>query len=322
MERIPGVSSVSLGGPTPLSGAGASGFATAEGSEERPADRRWISICYVSPKYFETLGIPLPAGRDFDVHDETHWKVAIINRAFAKYYFAGRDPIGQHVTLERITLDPEVKTYRIIGVAGNANYAEIREAPPRTIYLPAFRENEVDADHLILRTSVDPEAAARSVRGVISDVLRTVPVLNTTTLTRQVDSSILLERLIAALSGAFGASGLILASVGLYGLLAYTVARRTNEIGIRLALGANTVNITSMVLMETFAIVVGGLILGVPLALVGSRLVGALIPDAPLQITKPLAIGATVVLLGALLASYVPARRAAHVDPAEALRHE
>jgi predicted lysophospholipase L1 biosynthesis ABC-type transport system permease subunit len=256
------------------------------------------------------------------VHDETHWKVAIINRAFAKYYFAGRDPIGQHVTLERVTLDPEVKTYRIIGVAGNANYAEIREAPPRTIYLPAFRENEVDADHLILRTSVDPEAAARSVRGVISDVLRTVPVLNTTTLTRQVDSSILLERLIAALSGAFGASGLILASVGLYGLLAYTVARRTNEIGIRLALGANTVNITSMVLMETFAIVVGGLILGVPLALVGSRLVGALIPDAALQITKPLAIGATVVLLGALLASYVPARRAAHVDPAEALRHE
>jgi predicted permease len=322
IQRIPGVSSASLGGPAPLSGTGASGFATAEGFEESPADRRWISICYVSPKYFETLGIPLLAGRDFDVHDEAHWKVAIINKAFAKYYFTGRDPVGQHITLEHVTLDPEIKTYRIIGVAGNANYYEIREAPPRTIYLPAFRDKEVSADHLILRTSVDPEAVAGTVRGVVSDVLRTVPVLSTTTLTKQVDASILLERLVAALSAAFGALGLVLATVGLYGLLAYTVARRTTEIGIRLALGANMTHITRMVLIETLALVAAGLIVGAPLALLGSRLAGALVPDVAPEVTPPITLGAVLVLLGALGASYIPARRAAHVDPVEALRHE
>jgi predicted permease len=322
IQRIPGVTSVSLGGPAPLSGAGASGFATAEGFEERPADRRWISICYVSPKYFKTLGIPLLAGRDFDIHDEAHWKVAIINRAFAKYYFAGRDPVGQHITLNHVTADPEVKTYRIIGVAGNANYYEIREAPPRTVYLPAFRDKEMAADHFILRTSVDPEGVAANVRDVVTDVLRTVPVLRTTTLTNQVDASIVLERLVATLSGAYGALGLLLASVGLYGLLAYTVARRTTEIGIRLALGANMTSITRMVLIETFAIVAVGLMVGAPLALLVSRFAGALIPDVALQTTGPITIGAGFLLLGALLASYVPARRAAHVDPIEALRHE
>jgi ABC-type antimicrobial peptide transport system permease subunit len=156
----------------------------------------------------------------------------------------------------------------------------------------------------------------------MADVLRTVPVLRTTTLMKQVDASILLERLVATLSGAFGALGLLLASVGLYGLLAYTVARRTTEIGIRLALGANMTNIKRMVLIETFALVAAGLIVGAPLALLGSRLAGALVPDVAPEVTAPITFGAVLVLLGALGASYIPARRAAHVDPVEALRHE
>jgi predicted permease len=322
IARIPGVSAVSLAGPTPLSGAGASGFATVEGFEEKPADRRWTSICYVSPNYFATLGIPLAAGRDFEVHDEAHWKVAILNRAFAQYYFAGRDPIGQRVTLDHVTGEREAKTYVVIGLAGNANYSEIGEAPPRTIYLPAFREVEVDADNLIVRTSVDPESVAQNVRGVIGDVLRAVPVLRTTTLTKQLDASIFLDRLVGVLSGAFGIAGLILAAVGVYGLLAYTVARRTSEIGIRLALGAKPGDITRMVLLETFVIVAGGLIFGGPLAFLGVRLAAMLVPDMVLPGSEPLAIGATVVLLGALAASYAPANKAAHVDPVEALRHE
>ena len=169
LNLIPGVRSASLSGPTPLQGAGASGFATVEGFAERPDDRHWISISYVAPGYFETLGTPFLAGRGFRFDDQTRPNVVIVNRAFARYYFVGRNPIGKHVTLDHVTLTREPQTYEIVGVSADANYYEIREAPPRTVFLPAFRGESVRAQTFLIRTNIAPETIAGDVRRTIRD---------------------------------------------------------------------------------------------------------------------------------------------------------
>jgi putative ABC transport system permease protein len=160
------------------------------------------------------------------------------------------------------------------------------------------------------------------VRFVVGDVLKTVGVARITTLTDQIDATIVPERLVATLSGFFAGLGVLLAGIGLYGLLAYTVARRINEIGIRLALGATAGDVTFMVLGETLAMVAGGLIIAVPLAIWGRKLAVMLIQDPAMQTGGPIIVGAAVIIGGSLVASFLPARRAARVNPMQALRHE
>jgi putative ABC transport system permease protein len=322
LERIPGVRSASLSAPTPLQGAGASGFATVEGYQERAEDRRWISISYVAPKYFETLGTPLLAGRAFNFEDQAQPNVAVVNRAFARYYFADRSPIGQHLSLDHVTGMREPRTYEVVGVVGDANYYEIRESAKRSIYLPAFRSGVVGARTFLIATNIDAEAIAGDARRVIRNVVPGIPVERIITLNDQIDASIVPERLIATLSGFFGALGAVLAGIGIYGLLAYTVARRTNEIGIRMALGATAGDVTWLVLQDALVTVMAGLLLGVPLAIWGRSLASALIQDLPVQTAAPLAVATVGIVVIAFLASYVPARRAARVDPVEAVRHE
>lgn len=322
LERIPGVRSASLSAPTPLEGAGASGFATVEGRQERPEDRRWISISYVAPSYFETLGTPLLTGRGFNFEDQSQPNVAIVNRTFSRYYFAGRNPIGKHVTLDHVTGMREPRTYEIVGVVADANYYEIREAARRAIYLPAFRGGYVGAQTFLLATSIDPGGISGDVRRTIRDVLPLVPVARITTLTDQIDASIVPERLIATLSGYFGALGAVLAGIGLYGLLAYTVSRRTNEIGIRMALGATAGDVIWLVLKEALVTIIAGLLLAAPMAIWGRSLASRMIPDLPIQTAAPFSAGAIGIIAIAFLASYVPAWRAARVDPLEAVRHE
>jgi putative ABC transport system permease protein len=322
LKAIPGVRSATLSGMTPISGAGASSFAIAEGYQEKPEDRRYISINWVAPKYFETLGTPFLAGRDFALEDKGGPRVAIINQALARYYFRDGNVIGKHIALERdwkgFGAD---QTYEIIGVVGDANYSEIREAAPRTIYFNAFQDGRVSSHRFALRTTVDPAAVAPEVRRAVRAVLPTVPVLKVTTLADQVDASIVLERLIARLSALFGALGSLLAAVGLYGLLAYTVARRINEIGIRMALGATPAAVSRMVLGDAMAMVGAGLAIGAPLAFWGKTVAASLIRDLPVKSAVPIAFGAVTMLGVALLAAYAPARRAARVDPMEALRY-
>jgi putative ABC transport system permease protein len=317
LEKIPGVRSAStISGPGPLSGAGASRFVTVEGHAERPEDRRYISVNWVAPNYFETLGTPLLGGRDFSFADRGRPRVAIINEAMARYYFGGRDPIGKYVTF-----DGDTKPCQIVGVVGDAKYYEIREATPRTIYLNTFQLSR-PASTFALRTSVDPEAVAPVVRRGVRAVLQNVPVTRITTLADQVDATIVPERLIALLSGVFGAVGALLAAIGIYGLLAYTVARRINEIGIRMALGATQTAISRMVLSEALGMTCGGLLIGVPAAYWGRRLAAGLIQDLPVKSAVPIFFGALAMMAVALFAAYVPARRAAQVDPMEALRYE
>jgi ABC-type antimicrobial peptide transport system permease subunit len=160
------------------------------------------------------------------------------------------------------------------------------------------------------------------VRSEVREVMQKAPILRIITLNAQIDASILPERLIAILSGFFAVLGALLAGIGIYGLLTYTVARRTNEIGIRMAVGATAGKVTRMVLEDTLAIVVAGLALGIPLAISGRFLASRLMQDLAVQTGVPIAGGAIVIILGALVASYLPARRAARVDPMQALRHE
>ena len=316
LERIPGVLSATINGPGPLSGAGAPRFVTVEGHAERPEDRRYVFADWVAPKYFETLGTPLLAGRDFRFDDRGRPRVAIINDAMARYYFGAANPIGKFVTF-----DGDAKPYEIVGVSGNAMYYEIRESALRRIYLNTF-QFPGSASTFALHTSVDPLTLAPAARQAIRELLTDVPVTRVTTLTDQVDATIVADRLMAFVSGVFGSLGAVLTAIGIYGLLAFTVTRRTNEIGVRMALGATSGDVTRMVLRDALAMAGVGLACGLPLAVWGKRFAVSRMPDLAATSPVPLVFGAAAILTVALLAAYIPARQAARIEPIEALRHE
>jgi hypothetical protein len=233
-----------LSAGTPLSGAGASRFVNVEGHPERLADRRYISPNWVAPNYFATLGTPLRSGRDFSLLDQGQPRVAIVNEAMAHSYFVSARAIGKH-----FTFDGGSETYEIVGLVGDAHYYEIREVQLPTIYLNTFQFPGVSAQ-FVLRTTVEPTALAGAVRGTIRQLLKTVPVKNITTLDDQVNASIVPERMTAELSSVFGGLGALLAAIGLYGLMAYTVAQGTHEIGIHMALGVTAGDVARMVLRD------------------------------------------------------------------------
>ena len=324
LEALPGVRSATLADPTPISGGGASSFVNAEGYQQKPEDRRYVSLAFVAPKYFETLGTPLLAGRDFTSQDQGGPRVAIINQAMARYFFAGANPIGKHFTIERDWkgIGGADKPYEIVGVAGNAKYDDAHEAPPRIIYLTAFMDGGMFANDLILRTRIAPTTVAAEVRRSVSEILKGAQVDHVTTMSDQVDASIVPERLIAMLSGSFGALGSLLAGIGLYGLLAYTAARRTKEIGVRMALGATRGDVALMVLGDALVMVSIGLAAGIPVALWARKFAASLIAGLPPSSVLPISFAALGVIAVALVASYLPARRATKVDPLVALRYE
>ena len=313
---IPGVRSVSLCGATPISGAGANRAVIVPGYDPKPGEIRNVAENWVAPNYFETLGTPLLAGRDFDFRDQGRPRVAIINRTMARYYFGDRSPLG-----ESVSFDGDDQRYEIIGVVGDSKLYEIREPTYRTIYFNMFQEPS-PGSRFVLRTNIDPDAVAPQVIRTVHSALKTVAIKDVRTMTDQVDETIVPERLIALLSGWFGALGAVLAAIGLYGLLAYTVARRINEIGIRMALGATRGKVTQMVLREALATVSAGLIIGIPMAVWGKRFAATLIADLPAASAAPVVFASVGMVALALLAAYVPARRAASVDPIVALRYE
>ena len=325
LERIPAVRSASITGCTPIQGCGASRFVTAEGYVERPDDRRYTALNWVAPKYFETLGIPPIAGRDFTFADAARSRVAIVSESMARHYFPGGNPIGKHVAIDRDARTGgwygDDQPYEIVGVAGDAKYSELREAPPRTMYLNMFQEGRL-LHQFALRTSGDPALVAGAARRIVSEVLKTMLVSRVTTLSEQVDAAIVPERLIATLSEFFGGLGAALAGIGLYGLLAYSVARRTNEIGVRMALGATAGDVSRMVLRDALGMVCAGLAAGTAMVLWSRPLAASLVQDLKPGGGEPLVWGAVAIVGVSLLASYVPARRAVGVDPMEALRHE
>jgi len=316
LAAIYGVRSATLSGATPISGAAASRFASAEGYRQKAVETR-VFVNWIAPRYFETYGTPLVAGRDFTFQDLGEAHLAIVNQSMARYYFGEANPIGRRVTLER-----DDQPFEIVGVVGDAKYLDLHEAPPRTIYLCAFQAQGVNANRFAIRTNGNLAAVAAEARRAVASVMIGVPVESVTTLAAQMDASIVPERLIATLSALFGALGSLLAAIGLYGLLAYTVTLRTNEIGIRMALGATRGDIARMVLADALGTAGAGLALGVTLSCWGRRFAASAIAGLPAASAVPIVVGAGAMTVVAMLAAYVPARRAARVDPMAALRYE
>jgi predicted permease len=315
LEAIPGVRAATMSGMTPISGAGGSRFVNVDGVPERFEVRRRVSLNPVAPHYFTTYGTRLITGRDFAFEDAGRPPVAIVNQAMARYYFGAGDPVGR-----RFTFDDQTRSYEIVGVVADAKYLDLYETPPRTVYLNALQGGSGGTSQFALRTDVPPASAVADVRRAVNQVVPNVSVGKVTTLTEQVDASIVVERLIALLSTAFGAAGALLAAIGLYGLLAFTVSRRTTEIGVRMALGATKGQITSMVLTSAFGLVVAGLAIGAPLAIVSPRFLARLVQSLTVEPPVPLVVAALVMIAVGLAAAYLPARRASRVQPIEALR--
>jgi predicted permease len=304
-----------LTGLTPIEGPAASRFVDVEGYREKAEERRRVMLNWIGPKYFETLRTPLIAGRDFRFEDEGRPRVAIVNVATARHYFGDRSPLGKHFIFEG-----QGTPYEIVGVVADAKYDDLHQSAPATIYLHAFQDRGI-AHEFALRTRANPTAVAGDVRRVIRDTLKTVPVARITTLADQVDGSIVPERLVAGLAALFGALGALLAAIGVYGLLAYTVARRVNEIGVRMALGATERDVIRMVLKDALRLFCAGLVLGAPLAIWSKRFAATFVQTSSVEPTLPIAYAVVAMIAVALLAAYVPARRAARVNPVEALRH-
>ncbi len=314
LEEIRGVRSASIVWMPPLSGGGSDGTASVEGS----LVRLHVFKNWVAPRYFETVGTPLVAGRDFNLQDQTNSpRVVIINQTMARESFGTANPLGHHVAFE----GDDTNSFKIIGVVGDAKYVEIREATNATVYLSTFQKIRPDSQ-FVVRTMVPPAQIVPAVRQEVQRLLKTVLLGKVTTLAAHVDASLVQERLIAMLSSLFGAVGSLLAAIGLYGLLAYTVTRRTNEIGIRMALGANRIDVIRMVLREAVLTVSAGLVIGIPISLAAGKAAAGAIADLPPEDVGTVVFGVAAMIAIAIAAAYAPARRAARVDPMEALRYE
>jgi predicted permease len=327
MTSIPGVHSVSAAGMTPMSGRAGRLYVDVDGFAEHPDDRRRVAINGVTPGYFETLSTPLVAGRDFEPADVGGPPVAIINQAMARHYFGSGSPLGRHFTFEG-----QSRPLQIVGVVGDAKYNDMHETPPRTAYTNVLQGGSWPQTFL-LRTQVAPTSIVTDVRRVVGDVLPNVPIARIDTLADQVDASILSERLIAMLSTVFAVLAALLVAIGLYGLLAFTVTRRTHEIAVRLALGATGPDVRRMVLADGLRLVGLGLLAGVPIAWVAKGYAASVLAamaatqaNAPVTLPvaglAPLVVASLGMLTVALVASYWPARRATNVDPMVALRCE
>jgi predicted permease len=318
LAAVPGIDSVTLSAE-PLLAHDMSNDAFQPDGQPANTDKsnQVADANFVGESFFQTIGIPIIAGRGFSEQDtETSPKVAVINDALAKKYFPRGDAIGKTFNKEHI---------QIVGIAADAKYDDLRSDDPPTYYAPYRQapEGEMDGGPTYeIRLKTTPEGTLPAIRATVASVDKDLPLIDVRMQTEQIADSLAPERLFALLTAAFGVLALVLACIGIYGIMAYAVARRTSEIGIRIALGAQTGQVLRMVLGEASWLAVFGIVIGVGCALCLTRFLATLLyglkPSDPLTL-----FGAALLLLGtAMAAGWAPAWRASRVQPMEALRHE
>jgi predicted permease len=328
MSAAPGVSAAAfsfqglLGG-----GAWGMGF-TIEGYRPRSGEGAGALCNAISPGYFKAMGIPLLAGREFDSHDDRvvpapegwPYRVAVVDETFAKRYFEGANPIGRHVGIGDNPGTP--MPIEIVGVVRRSHYMAIREEARPQIFFPYLQTGQIENVTAYIRTAQDPAAVMQTVRREVARLDPQLAIADVSTIEERIQRSVVNERLIATLSSALSAMATLLSLVGLYGVIAYSVTRRTREIGIRMALGALASQVTRTILREAALLVAIGIGLGFVAAFwlghyVQNQLYG-ITPADPWTI-----IGAAIALaVVAGLAALAPARRAAHISPMAALRQD
>jgi predicted permease len=323
VRRMPGVRSASWSTMTPLSGRDRGVIMDVPGFTPGAETDRHIHLVSVSPEYFATLGMPLILGQSFTARDGASApKVAILNETAARFYFGSTAPIGKKVKLPQRPGEP-IPIYEIIGVVKDAKHESLREPAWRFIYIPILQATDrINRLAFSVRCSRNAMALSAPVRKEIQSASSSLLIANVSTIDKQVELSLIRERLVCTLSIAFGALALVLACIGLYGVLAYAVTRRTSEIGIRMALGATRSGMVWLILREAVALAMCGIVIGLPAVLALGRASRALLYGVESVDLPSLACALLVLLMFAALAGVVPACRAARLDPIAALRCE
>jgi len=317
MRAIPGVESAAIG-MTPLSDWGG-GSVWIDGTD---SEHKGTSLSRVGPDYFKTLQIPLLGGRDFDARDRIGApKVAIVNEAFARKFLNGASPVGHRFWVEASPGSPDTR-YEIVGLVRNTKYEDLREEfQPIAYYAAAQDSDSGPGAQVLIRSRLRQAEMIAAVKDALNEINPAITV-SFQGFKPMIEATILRERLMATLSGFFGVLALLLACIGLYGILSYAVTSRTNEIGIRIALGANSGDVIWLILREALLLVSAGVIVGLPMVFALSRLASTLLfgltPTDPVS----LIFASLLMFVVSMVAGYLPSRRAARVDPMVALRYE
>jgi predicted permease len=321
LAALPGVDSASLAIMPVMEGDEWDQWVTIDSYSPKTGELPDPHMNFLSPDYFKTMEIPLLAGRDFRISDTlTAEKVCIVNEAFAKKYFGTVNAVGHKIGMG---IDPGTKTdIAIVGVARGTKYESMRDEIPTEVFRPYRQLDFATGIVGYVRTSRNPEQVFQSIRKRVHDLDANLPLFEMITLEKQMEDSLVTERLVATLSSGFGLLATLLASIGLYGVMSYTVARRTREIGIRMAIGAARTDVLWLVMREVMVLLAVGMSIALPASWLLTQTVRSqLYGIKPLD---PLSIALASVVIGcvALAAGYVPARRATRIDPMTALRYE